>query len=156
MKQSPSERSLHDRLKASKFSAEGFLGRDTRSVDEIISVDKRRMEEHGIDPEQLINRLLGVFETAREAFGAEVDIKDGVTVTFHESMGRIPSPFRGEGVFEKGEATVHENGIPKLRITRLGLHLIKKHLFFQGEGRPYRIDPVEADRILPSTGSKSA
>jgi hypothetical protein len=97
-----------------------------------------------------------VFDTAREAFGGEVDIKDGVTATFHESMGRIPSPFRGEGVFEKGETTVHVNGTPKLRITRLGLHLIRNHLFFQGEGSPYRIDPIEADRILPVVDSESA
>lgn len=148
MKQSPSEESLHDRLKPSKFSAGGFLGDDSRSVDEIVATDKRKMEKNDIDPDHLIELLQESFDRAREAFGGEVEISKGVTVTFHESMGRIPSPFRGEGVFEKGEATVQANGDTKFRITRLGLHLIKKHLFFQGEGSPYRIDPVDAYQAL--------
>ncbi len=148
MKQAPSEKNLHDRLKPSKFSAEGFLGHDTRTVDEIVAADKRKIEENGINPEHLNEVLRHTFNTALEAFGGEVEIREGVTAVFHESMGRIPSPFRGEGVFEKGEATVLVNGSAKFRITRLGLHLISKHLFFQGEGSPYRIDPVEAYRIL--------
>ncbi len=148
MKQAPSEKNLHDRLKPSRFSAEGFLGHDTRTVDEIIAADKRRMEENGINPEHLKEVLRVTFNTANEAFGGEVEIRKGVTAAFHESMGRIPSPFRGEGVFEKGEATVLMNGTVKFRITRLGLHLISKYFFFQGEGSPYRIDPVEAYHVL--------
>jgi len=57
-------------------------------------------------------------------------------------MGRIPSPFIGDGVFEKGEAELQdESSAQKFYITRLGIHLIEKYGFFQGHGSRYRIEP---------------
>jgi hypothetical protein len=89
------------------------------------------------------------YRQAREGLGTEVEIIPGITARFYESMGRIPSPFRGDGVFEKGEAVITDTSSnDQIIITRLSVHLIRKHGFFQGRGSRFRIDPEKAMRIL--------
>jgi hypothetical protein len=144
MKQSPDERNQHRNLLSSKFSADGFLGNDSRPVDEIITTDKQALASSGIDKEKLVILLKDMYLQAKNGFGAPISIQPGITAVFHESMGRIPSPFRGDGVFEKGEVVVTDAKTGNTFIlTSLGLHLIEIHDFFQGIGSRYRIDPAE-------------
>ena len=136
-------------LGPSKFSAEGFLGSDSRPVDEIVSEDLLSLEKNQVAKETLVEALKGAYETAKKAFGAEVDIRSGVTAVFYESMGRVPSPFQADGVFEKGEAVVKdEESGHAIVITSLSIHLIEKYSFFQGKGSRYRIDPDTAAKIF--------
>ena len=138
-----------DNLKASRFSARGFLGTDSRPLDEIISEDMSILGKHQVSKKRLVEALEDVYNKAKEALGTEVVIRPGVKAVFYEAMGRIPSPFPGEGVFEKGEAILTEmDSGDVLNITRLGIHLIAKHGFFQGQGSPYRIDPIKVLKIL--------
>lgn len=149
MKQSPSEKELIRNLSPSKFSAEGFLGSDSRPVDEIVNEDMAVLARHHVSKETLAHALTEAYDMAQKAFGADILIRAGVTAVFHESMGRVPSPFKGAGVFEKGDVVLKDlqddHGII---ITRLGIHLIGKHGFFQGKGSPYRIDPLAAIKLL--------
>jgi len=149
MKETPADKVQAQRLGASKFSGEGFLGSDRRSVDEIVAADLRTLDRLGIPPEKLLARLREVFETARATLGGDVEVRTGVSAVAHESMGRIPSPFPGDGVFEKGDVVVTHAGTgASLVITSLGLALIEKHRFFQGRGSHYRIDPECAAKLL--------
>jgi len=149
MKRSHAEKKLMGNLGGSKFSGEGFLGSDHRPIDEIASGDLLTLEKHHVSKEKLVQVLMHTYETAKKALGAEVLIRPGLTIAFHESMGRIPSPFPWDGVFEKGEAVVNDaEGSRLMVITRLGIHLIEKHSFFQGMGSYYRIDPETAIRIF--------
>jgi hypothetical protein len=149
MKESPEEKSLEARLGASKFSGEGFLGTDHRPVDEIIAADLHTLELLGVPPGKLATALRDAFEKARAALGGEVELRPGLTAVAHESMGRIPSPFRGDGVFEKGDVVVKNSATGEtLIVTSLGLALIEKHAFFQGRGSRYRVDPARAAHFL--------
>ncbi len=149
MKQSPTDQKLYENLQPSKFSSEGFLGADTRPIDEIISADRKALEEADITREDLVAWLKKAYAQAKEAFGAVVELSPGVTAQFYESMGRIPSPFRGDGVFEKGEAVVTDTGTgEKIIITSLGINLIEKHDFYQGKGSRYRIEPNLVTKLL--------
>jgi hypothetical protein len=149
MKETPEDKSLEDRLGASQFSGEGFLGTDHRPVDEIIADDLRTLERLGIPPAALLAALRRAFDQARTAFGGDVTVRPGVVAVAHESMGRIPSPFRGDGVFEKGDVVVADSATgEQLVLTSLGLALIEKHGFFQGHGSRYRIDPARAAALL--------
>ena len=96
----------------------------------------------------MLAALRDVYEKARAALVGEVAIRPGVTAVAHESMGRIPSPFRGDGVFENGDVAVAACTGGGLILTALGLALIEKHSFFQGHGSRYRIDPVRAAVLL--------
>ncbi len=153
MKHSPHQNQLNDSLGPTKFSAEGFLGSDSRPLDEIVADDRRALDNAGIDKALLVEALKKAFGAARDALGAEVEIRPGVSAVFHESMGRIPSPFRGDGVFAKGEAVVTEKSTGhRLIVTALGINLIENHALFQGKGSRYRIEPLEAARILDPLG----
>jgi hypothetical protein len=152
MKQSPQEQKLLQNLKPSKFSSTGFLGTDTRPIDEIISEDRRTLEKAGIVKDKLVTRLKEIYSKAKGAFGAAVPIAPGITAKFYESMGRIPSPFSGDGVFEKGETVVTNNKTGEQAIiTSLGINLIEKHDFYQGKGSRYRIEPGKVCEIIGLT-----
>jgi len=153
MKQTPADKSLSNRLHASKFSAAGFLGDDPRTIDEIIAADHLLLQSTGLTREQLVAGLRRIHDQAKAALGAETEISPQVVAVYYESMGKIPSPFRGEGVFEKGEAVVTDVETGRtLNLTPLGLHLIGKHGFFQGLGCRYRIDPQTAADLLAKIG----
>lgn len=149
MKQTPADRERRKMLESSKFSAEGFLGTDTRSVEEIIAADGRVLEEADVTTGQIAARLRELYEQARDGYGREVQIGESLIAQFHESMGRVPSPFRGDGVFHKGEAVITDSRTnTTLVVTALGIALIEKHGFFQGMGSRYRIDPAAAIGVL--------
>ena len=149
MKETPQDKSLEERLGASKFSGEGFLGTDHRPVDEIIADDRRTLERLGLPKERLLAALRDIFDKARAELGGEVAVRPGVVAAAHESMGRIPSPFRGDGVFEKGDVVVTNSATGEhVVLTSLGLALIERHSFFQGHGSRYRIDPAHAAALL--------
>ena len=125
------------------------MGHDTRPVDEIISADQRKLDRLGISIQTLANSLKAVYQQAQQAHGAEIQIKPGVFATFYESRGRVPSPFKTDGVFEKGEAVAREKETgQQMIITQLGIALIERQHFFQGIGSRYRIDPEVAVRLL--------
>ncbi|HOO20431.1 MAG TPA: hypothetical protein PL011_03480 [Kiritimatiellia bacterium] len=149
MKETPQDKSLEERLGASRFSGEGFLGTDHRPVDEIIAADLHALRELDIPLSRLLAALRAAFDQARGALGGEVDIRPGVTAVAHESMGRIPSPFQGDGVFEKGDVVLTDSATgEELVLTALGLSMIEKHRFFQGRGSRYRVEPARAARLL--------
>jgi len=143
------DESMKKNLRASIFSADGFLGNDNRSPEEIIAADEQAMKERGIELRELVKLLKSAYQIARDALGVEVNLRPGITAVFYESMGRIPSPFLGDGVFEKGEVVIIETqtGL-QLVLTPLGIHLIEKYHFFQGTGCRYRIDPIVVIELL--------
>jgi archaellum biogenesis protein FlaJ (TadC family) len=149
MKHAPQEESERRRLEPSKFSAEGFLGSDPRDVSEIIAEDQRMLDELRVDKQKVVESLTTIYSAAKAAQGAEVAIGKDLLAMFYESLGRIPSPFRGDGVFEKGEvALTHIPTGGKLYITALGINMIDRHGFFQGKGSRYRINPQDAMNIF--------
>jgi len=149
MKRSPVEEQILTNLGPSKFSGEGFLGEDNRSLEEIIASDLRVLEASGLTKEQLVEALCDVYNRAKEAFGAAIEVASDVTAAYYESRGRIPCPFRGHGTFEKGEVVlVNLSTDQSLSVTSLSIHLIERHDFFQGVGAPYRIDPKMAAEML--------
>ena len=149
MKQSPQDRAQRERLESSRFSADGFMGTDRRPVDRIVADDGAVLRRHGISAATIAHRLRAIDDMARAAQGAPVPVADDVTAIHYEAMGRIPSPFPGDGVFPKGETRITWHDGRCLRVTKLGIALIERRGFFQGRGSPYRIEP-ELAAALPA------
>ena len=148
MKRSPEEQRLLERLLPSRFSGPGFLGADTHPLEEIVLADLRQCRALGVEPADIAQGLNKALQKARAGLGARIELCPGVTAVFHESRGRVPSPFRGDGTFEKGEAVIAlSDPEARLTVTALGIHLIACHGFFQGRGAPYRIEPGAAFRL---------
>lgn len=148
MKQSPREQEQAKLFGPSKFSAGGFLGDDPRQPEEIIAADAAALESLGTTREAIAALLAAAFDKAEAALGDPVELKPGVIAVHHEARGKIPSPFRGDGVFQKGEAAVTDrNSGATIFVTRLGISMIRNHGFFQGRGSRYRIEPEDAMRM---------
>lgn len=149
MKLSPQEQEQIKLFGPSKFSADGFLGNDTRLPQEIIAEDETMVASLGTTCEKIADILETVCKKAEAVFGDTVEIRPGISAVFHEARGKIPSPFRGDGVFQKGETIVTDSGSGnQFVITRLGIHLIRKHHFFQGRGSRFRIEPKYVHKLL--------
>ncbi len=131
------------------LSRDGFLGADTRELDEIIASDEAMLDSMGVTPNDLADRMQEVFNNALKNLGRPVTIEGRLEAVYRESMGRIPSPWPGEGVFQKGEVEVKniQSG-ESIRFSPLAIHLIRKHSFFQGRGSVYRLEPKDLCKIL--------
>ena len=155
MKKSPEESKLRERLKPSIFSGGGFLGDDTRELEEIINEDLNKLEEHSVEKTELVELLKKAYNNVKQGYQQKVKLTENLEGEFFEAKGHIPSPFRGDGVFEKGEARIqHQESGKTIIITALSINLIEKHDFFQGQGSRYRIEPVETYNMLKGIDAK--
>jgi hypothetical protein len=99
--------------------------------------------------EKLAAALREIYVKAERALGNPLPLLEKVTVVHVEARGRIPSPFSGDGTFQKGQAKIMDAATGEaLLITPLSIHLIEKHGFFQGKGSKYRIEPEAAARVM--------
>ncbi len=131
------------------------MGTDRRPVDEIVAADRNTLERLGTAAAAVAGRLRAVDRRAREAQGAPIELAPGIEARHFEAMGRMPSPFPGDGVFPKGETRIEWNDGRSLRVTSLGIALIELHGFFQGMGSPYRIDPATAAELAARIEDKA-
>ena len=149
MKLGPDQQAILDRMAPAALCQEGFLGADTRSLAEIICTDQAAVEAMGTTGEDLAQRLGAIVTAAMAAQGRTIQVHPHLAATYHEVMGRIPSPWPGEGVFAKGHAELldQRTGL-KADISPLSVHMIAAHGFFQGRGSRYRIEPNQIIRML--------
>jgi hypothetical protein len=153
MKPSLESRIIPEWMRPSKFSSGGFSGTDQRPVEKIIEADRDELKKMKVAKAALVKALKGAFEKARSALGLEVNIADGVSAIYYESRGKIPSPFKDDGLFEKGEVVVTNRRTKQtVFLTALSIHLIEKYGFFQGKGSKYRIEPAQAVQVLGIKG----
>jgi hypothetical protein len=143
------QKSLRDLLGPSQFAAEGYLGNDSRSPEEITEADIKELKRLAVTKEKVAASLRELYIKAERALGNPVKISDTLTIMYEEARGRIPSPFPNDGTFQKGQVKVTEGPSKQsFLITPLSIHLIEKHGFFQGKGSQYRIEPEIAARFV--------
>ncbi len=129
--------------------AEGFLGSDGRSLDNILADDGHTVESLGLTHEHIADRLDGVMQAALAAFGNPVYVGDGLIAVARDAMGPIACPWGGCGVFAKGEIELTDTRRGKtVVVTPLSVHLIRRHGFYQGKGARYRLEPSELAALL--------
>ncbi|MHC1786807.1 MAG: hypothetical protein AB9880_07085 [Christensenellales bacterium] len=148
MKQNPKNEQTRANLQAGKLAKEGFLGGDTRAVEEIIASDAASLQGRGLNPQDLAAAMLSLTRLGLAGMGSWVDTKD-YTVKVEEFMGFMPCPFRDGRRAAKRNTEARSKATGKtLTWTDMGLHLIQAHGFFQGEGSAYRLDPLELADFL--------
>jgi hypothetical protein len=136
-------------LGPSVFSAEGFLGSDKRSPEDIIRDDAATLARLGIDKSKLVDALRSACEAAERGLSTPVRLGGGVFAISRDWRGRTPSPFPGEGTFAKGDTVFTDDKTGEtFSVSPLSLHLIDRHGFFQGRGSPYRVEPEVAARMM--------
>ncbi len=142
MKRAPELQRIVERMAPGVLCRDGFLAADPRPLEEILDTDRSTVVGRGTTHEELADRLQDVYDRACAAFGAPVEVAQGMTAIFREVMGRIPSPWPGDGIFPKGDVELTTPDGETLRFTALGIHLIRAHGFYQGRSSPYRLEPA--------------
>jgi hypothetical protein len=146
---------LRKLLGPSQFSAEGYLGSDGRNPEEIIEEDEAEMRRLKTTKEKIGLALREAYVKAERALGNPIKMFDTITLCHDEARGRIPSPFPGDGAFQKGQVKVSDASSGQtFLITPLSIHLIEKYGFFQGKGSKYRIEPEFAARLVQEMPGK--
>ena len=148
MKRSPELQQVAARMAPGALTRDGFLGTDPRRIEEILDTDNSTVSGLGTTHEAIADALADIMQRAKAELGRPVPIGEHVTAVHQEAMGRMPSPWPGEGVFEKGEVDLTDATGDTLRITALGVDLIAAHGFYQGRGSRYRIEPAQVCRML--------
>lgn len=142
MKKSPQQRKLERLLRSSKFSASGFMGRDRRSLWEIIDEDAAEIAKRGKTMEEVAARMEQLTDFAKQGLGDWIHISKNVHVSIDDNRGMIPCPWPHRARCLKRITTARH--IPSDTVVRwsdLNIHLIKEHGFFEGKGSPFRIEP---------------
>jgi hypothetical protein len=149
MKRPPEFQRIVDRMAPGILCRDGFLGDDPRPLEDILEADNSAVVGLGTSHEEIADRLEAIYQRARAAFGHFVEINDRLTARFREVMGRIPSPWPGDGIFPKGEVELRDAETGRtLCFTALSMHLIRAHGFYQGRGSPYRLEPAELAELF--------
>jgi hypothetical protein len=143
MKKSPQSQKLENMLRSSRIVAGGFMGDDTRPVEEIIDADLGSLAKLGRTADEIAGRMQEITNTAIAGLGNWVKIDPYRMALVDEAKGTLTCPWPHPGRFAKRVTTLKlvESG-QTVTWSDLNIHLIAGHSFFEGYGSAYRIEPA--------------
>lgn len=149
MKQSPALQRIQETMTFGSLAAHGFLGRDTRSLTDIINDDALTVDRLGLSHIQIADRMDYFTSHASKRFGEAISVDGVYRVIYEEHKGRLPCPFADNVAAAKSiiSVTNTENQL-SLRWSALNVHMIRAHGFYEGLGARFRVDPTQAARVL--------
>ncbi len=143
MKRNPANANVRALMERGRLGRDGFLGDDTRTIEDIVAADDATLVAAGVTRAELADLLDELHVAADEALETPRDLYDGkVQVQVTEVMGRISCPF-GCGKRAHKAAIQVKAGSLAFVFTPLHAHLIREHGFFQGKGSWFRLEPAE-------------
>lgn len=148
MKVRPEMKGIQKDMEPGRLTLDGYLGHDTRTVEQIIDADRMVLEDLGYTAMDLGKIMRRITRAGMEAIEEPIEF-DGYEVEVTEYMGWIGCPFKdhrkaGKRITDVTDLATGEH----LSWTDIGIHLIRDHGFFQGEGSYFRLDPARLVRFL--------
>lgn len=142
MKRSPEAKRLEDVLRSSRIVAGGFLGPDTRILDEIIEADAATLARLGTTAQEVASRMREITDLGKAGLGTPVKIDEKREVVVDEHRGQTVCPWPHAGGYQKTMTTVRrlDTGAT-VRWSELSTHFIEAHGFFEGRGTAFRLEP---------------
>lgn len=148
MKQGPSFKRIEDNMRSGPLAAHQFLGTDLRTLTDIILQDQLVLEPLGLTNADIAGRMEYFTDLAEESSGPKL-VDGKFEVEREEHKGSIPCPFADNCQATKSITRVTNLQSGKsVQWSDLNIHLIAKHGFYEGEGAPFRVDPVEYAEVL--------
>jgi len=149
MKETPQEKRIRARMMPGVITLSGFVGKDKRSISEIVSADETELDNLGRTPEEVANRMQAFTDATFDVFDARVVLENKYEVETEVTRGKLGCPFSHGGMFRKLVTTLtnRKNGIT-VRWTAMNIHLIKEHHFFEGKGSTFRVEPADLVKAL--------
>ncbi len=148
MKENPAEKDIKRDMQPGRLILDGFLGDDTRQLEEIIDEDREILRSFDVDAVKLAKTMRDLTRAGMKGLGSPVE-KGGYTVEVEEWMGWLGCPFKDAKRAAKRISTVTRVATGEtMKWSDLHIHLIEKHVFFQGRGSSHRLEPEELIRFL--------
>ncbi len=150
MKKTPQMQKLEDMLHSSQIVSGGFLGNDTRDLQEIIDRDTAAVAARGLTIEELAEKMRTVTRAAVAGLGMWVDIPGGLQARVDEAKGTLICPWPDDEFTCPKRVTTLQNEATgeKIMWTDLSIHLIAEHGFFEGKGCAFRLEPDQLIDLL--------
>ena len=149
MKRTPQDERIVANMQPGMLCGEGFLGTDGIDLSEIISADDAQVREMGLAHEQIASALSRACRAAMATYGTPTSVGEHLQAVARPAMGVIPCPWGHGETFPKGEIELTDTRTGQAIVfTPLSVHLIESHGFYQGRGTRYRIEPVDAAKLL--------
>ncbi|SHE90369.1 hypothetical protein SAMN02745164_01379 [Marinitoga hydrogenitolerans DSM 16785] len=148
MKMTPEFQKAQANMQPGIITADGFLGNDERNLVDIIMEDEEILISLNCTIEKIIKKMLYLKKAGEKGLGEPITVDGKWEVQVGEARGHLPCPFE-DGIFRKvvTKVTNLENN-ESIIFSDLSIHLIEKHLFFQGKGSPFRLDPLKLIKVL--------
>lgn len=142
MKENPAEKETKRDMQAGRLVLDGFLGDDTRNLDEIVAADAEVLNRYKITAEVLAQMMRKYTRAGMQALGDPVQVS-GYEIQVDEWMGWLGCPFKDakRAAKRNTRATKIASG-ETIYWSDLHLHLIEDHGFFQGKGAIHRLEPA--------------
>ncbi len=130
------------RMQPGVITLNGFLGSDTRTLDEIVADDAVVLARLDRSPEEIADRMESLTRASWDSYLEEILLEDKYLVQTSIYRGKLPCPYGHAGIFRKAvtQLTNRDNGLSVVW-TSLSIHLIRAHAFFEGRGSAFRLDP---------------
>ncbi len=148
MKNTQLEKDARERMKPGVITARGFLGRDERSLADIIQADEEAFRRLGLEFDAVADRLEAWKESGTRGLGEPITVEGRWLVRTGDARGVLPCPWE-DGVYHKNSVDVTDPRNGDLIIySDLSVHLLRVHHFCQGLGSPFRLDPDTLARMM--------
>jgi hypothetical protein len=149
MKESPQNKKLEEILRSSKLVAGGFLGRDKRTVSEIIDADLSELTKSGYTNKQVASRMQEITNMAITGLGTWVTIDKSRQAKVDEAKGQLTCPWPHPARFAKRITILKHAEFDKtIMWSDLNIHLIAEHGFFEGKDSNFRIEPNKLIKMI--------
>jgi len=125
------------------------MGKDPRTLDEVLDADGAELARLGTTPEELAARMRQMTDRALEGLGTPVAFDAKREVAADDNRGQIVCPWPHAGRYFKTITTVRRTDTGEtLRWSELSRHFIEEHGFFQGKGSAFRLEPQVLVRMI--------
>lgn len=149
MKETSKEKRIRSRMMPGVITLTGFVGKDKRSLIEIIAADEKELETLGRTAEEIAQRMQAFTDATFDVFDARTVIEENFEVETEVIRGKLPCPYAHGGLIRKLVTTLtNRRQNITVKWTALNIHLIKEHHFFEGKGSSFRIEPATLVKAL--------
>lgn len=149
MKQSPQMQRIQENMKGGVITLEGFLGKDTRNLADILEEDNARVQRLNLSHEAIACRMEYLRDEGARGLGEFIDVPPHFEVKVESVRGKLPCPFEHPGVYPKTNITCTNKKIGRtIMYTDMHIHLIGQHGFYEGKPSVYRLEPEDLAEIL--------
>ena len=148
MKMSPNMRKAQENMAPGVITADGFLGDDSRPLQDMIVETEELMRHYKLDIDDVVQILKDLMEEGRNGLGEPITVEDKWIVQTTEARGHLPCPFE-DGIQRKITTVVRNIRLGEsIMYSTLSLHLLQKHHFLEGKGSTFRLEPDLVKRVL--------